>query len=229
MRKSIFIAALAAVCLLSACQKESKEAGGLNSAAGNANNSSAIDIQQQNAAGQHNSEEQQDSGQENPAGQHNSEQPSPSENSPAAQAESLFELQSYDGTAEITLEWGGQQSLARFNKDPLMPFGLYVPEQMEVYEFEDGNRWGYDGDKHYISINKYDEIFLPDLTLQNEQLQKYEEYAGSKQEGTVITDSFVMEKDNKKYFVDFVYFETEQDKALPMFVEVARSIRYVSK
>lgn len=210
-KKSVIILALAAACLLlSACQKESKDAVGPNSAVNGANNNnSAVEVQP------------------------NNEQPEKdglgAEPGTEIGTEKLFDLQEYDGSQEITLEWGGQQTLARFNKDPFMPFGLYVPEQMEVYEFEDGNRWGYDGDKHYISINKYDEIFLPDLTLQNKELQKYEEYVGSKQEGTVNTDSFVMEKDDKKYFVNFVYFDTEQAKALPMFQEVARNIRYVTK
>lgn len=209
-KQSVIILALAAACLLSACQKESKDTVGPNSAVnGTNNNNSAVEVQPNNEQSEKDGLGA-ESGEDVGTGK-------------------LFDLQEYDGSQEITLEWGGQQTLARFDKDPFMPFGLYVPEQMEVYEFEDGNRWGYDDDKHHISINKYDEIFLPDLTIQNKELQKYEEYVGSKQEGTVNTDSFVMEKDDKKYFVNFVYFDTEQDKALPMFQEVARNIRYVPK
>ncbi|GAA0135136.1 hypothetical protein YSY43_19760 [Paenibacillus sp. YSY-4.3] len=198
MKKSVLILALAAVCLLSACQKENKSVAGPDST-----------IEQPNP------------GQQNPV------QPDKVETDHDTRTESLFELTEYDGVPEITLEWGDRQSPAKFHKAPLLPLGLYLPDQMEVYEFEDGNKWGYDGGKHFISINDYDEIYLMDLTLQNKELGKYKEYVGSKLEGTVAMDGFIVEKDQKKYFVELIYFTNEQANALPMFVEVARHIRHV--
>ncbi|WHX49421.1 hypothetical protein QNH46_01650 [Paenibacillus woosongensis] len=201
MKKPVLILTLAAVCLLSACEKENKGFAGSDSV-----------IEQPNS-GQQNLERQ------------NSEQPDKMDHD--TRMENLFELKEYNGVPEMRLEWGDQQSPAQFHRDPLLPLGLYLPDQMEVYEFEDGNRWGYDGGKHYISILEYDEIYLSDLTLQNKELGKYKEYAGSKLEGNVAMDGFVVEKDHKKYFVELIYFTNEQVNALPMFVEVARHIRHI--
>lgn len=142
--------------------------------------------------------------------------------------ENLFDFKEYDGTKEITLEWGGQQSSAQFMKAPILPLGLYIPDKMEIYEFEDGNRWGYDQDKNSISILEFSDTYLTDLNIQKKELQKFKEYVGSHQEGVLITDAFVVEKEKHQYYVELRYFEDEQDQALPMFLEVVRHIRHVA-
>lgn len=118
--KTVLILTLAAVCLLSACEQDNKGFAGSDSIS-----------------------EQPDSGQQN-LEQQNSEQPDKAGTDHDTRMESLFELKEYDGVPEIRLEWGDQQSPAQFHRAPLLPLGLYLPDQMEVYEFEDGNRWGYD-------------------------------------------------------------------------------------
>lgn len=124
------------------------------------------------------------------------------------------------------MAWDGHESKASFSESSYEPFGFYIPEEMEEYSFEDGNEWGYDEGRNHITLLPFDEGYLSDVSMMNEELAKYEEYAGSFKD-TKVTDYFVLQKDELKYVVYFTYFEKEQAKALPMFLEVLKSMRYV--
>ena len=51
---------------------------------------------------------------------------------------------------------------------------------------------------------------------------------GSKKSG-YNEDFFLVKKGDLKYVVRFLYFEKEKTRALPMFTEVLKSIRYIDR
>ncbi|WP_154665766.1 hypothetical protein [Paenibacillus pinihumi] len=207
VKKVFLISVLIGVCFLSACQKNNM---GTIPELNKTPESQVID-------------------------QSNDEQEKNDDTKEETSKESLIDLKEYDGTKEITLQWKNQKSSANFAQAPLLPFGLYIPNQMEIYKFDDGDKWGYDNNKQHISLLEYDDIYFTDLNLQNNELQKYEEYVGSKKHDgpsqieILFEDYFVLEKDNKKYVLSLYYFESEKETALPMFLEVLKHIRYVSE
>lgn len=198
MKKQIMILVLLAVCLLSACQKDKK---------GEITEENNTPMNQ--VTNEYNQEEEDISIDE-------------------TETVNLFDIKEYDGTTEINLQWGDLQSSAQFSKVPLLPFGLYIPTKMETYEFEDGNRWGYDQSRNYISILEFDDFYLKKIDTENKELKKYKEYVGSYQIETVNKDVFVFEKEQKKYCVELNYFEDERDIAIPMFLEVLKHMQYIT-
>ncbi|MBW7456205.1 hypothetical protein ACFOLF_03350 [Paenibacillus sepulcri] len=144
--------------------------------------------------------------------------------------EKLFELKSYNWEEKIMIGWGGQEFTAVYSEHPYVPLGLYVPEQMETYEFEDGRGWGYSKEgeseaKSFISTLDYGYINLNELTLENEELIKYDEYIGSEDLDARVEDFFLVEHAGQKYVVRFSYFKDEKEKAIPMFLAAAKTLR----
>ena len=141
----------------------------------------------------------------------------------------LINPEPYDGTENITLEWGGTSSSALFSKSPLLPFGVFVPEQMETYEYHDGKGWGYDDKRQEFTLFEEFQIDYADrVNEQNTELESYEEYVGTENAEGILFDYFVFEVRNAKYVARFRYFEEEKETALPMFLEVLRHLQYVT-
>ncbi|WP_028560114.1 hypothetical protein [Paenibacillus pinihumi] len=208
MKKEFLIFALITVCLLSACQKDNGALPTVNQTQG------------EQTEGQTNQEQGKD------------DDPNQETNNQTDKTR-LFDLKEFDGTKEITLHWGDQQSTAQFIKAPYLPFGLYIPDKMETIKFSDGEEWGYDNNR--ISLLEYYDTYTSDLNSQNPELQKYEEYAGStKWDGpdqvkVKFEDYFVLEQGGQKYVVRLSYSEDETKTALPMFLEVLKNLKSVSE
>ncbi len=98
MKKEFLIFALITVCLLSACQKDNGALPTVNQTQG------------EQTEGQTNQEQGKD------------DDPNQETNNQTDKTR-LFDLKEFDGTKEITLHWGDQQSTAQFIKAPYLPFG----------------------------------------------------------------------------------------------------------
>lgn len=121
----------------------------------------------------------------------------------------------------------------------LQEFGFYVPEILEVYTFEDGARIGQSRGQ-YISVEEVNRLRNPDniaeslgsadaVSFKDEELSAYKEYAGSsKDESGVRNDAFLVQHQGvDDQVVSFRYFEKNKDSILPVFLEVARHIKYI--
>lgn len=138
-------------------------------------------------------------------------------------------IAAYNSADVVTIELNNEVLETEFHKVRFEPFGFYMPSNMELYSFEDGDEWGYDLGRHHVNFNWYDNDIVEAADIINEQLTKYSEYVGSViNDGTMI-DYFVFQHGDRSFIISFLYWEVEQDTALPLFLKFVETMRYVEE
>ncbi len=137
------------------------------------------------------------------------------------------ELPVYDGTERIA-ERDGEPYEATFMRDPMQPYGFYIPEGagVEKRDFEDGSEW-WMGERSIFTLFEEGQV-LPDYNYTNPELVEYAEYVGSVNDREVIyEDYWAFEDRGSKMIVRFSYRAADQAEVLPVFLDMLQSIRYV--
>jgi len=138
-------------------------------------------------------------------------------------------IAAYNPADVVKIELNNEVLETEFHKVRFEPFGFYMPTNMELYSFEDGDEWGYDMGRHHVNFNWYDHDRIEAADLINEQLTKYSEYAGSEINDGTMTDYFVFQHGDRSFIISFLYWEVEQDTALPLFLKFVETMRYVEE
>ncbi|OAB43788.1 hypothetical protein PGLA_08400 [Paenibacillus glacialis] len=117
---------------------------------------------------------------------------------------------------------------ANFKRHPYIPYGFYIYESMEEYKLEDGTEWGMDNQRSLFSLFDKEQISV-EPNFMNPSLTKYKEYIGSdKDEYGSYYDFFGFHDRGRDLVVRTHYFEEDKNRSLPMFLDVLRSIHYIS-
>lgn len=155
---------------------------------------------------------------------------------PGKSKQSLFaDIPEYDGTKQLSMTLDGKETEAEFQTDPInSPFGFYIPSVLERHDFEDGAEWSLES-RNRLTLLEFDQFGVNESELKktNDLLLPYAEYVGSQPEGgdssSVMTSYFAFDYNGKKYGIRFRYFIEDEQRVVPLFLEVIRTIRYVSQ
>ncbi|WP_148505260.1 hypothetical protein [Paenibacillus beijingensis] len=144
------------------------------------------------------------------------------------------DIPEYDGTNEISITLDGKETKAAFQTDPInSPFGFFIPSVLERQDFEDGSEWSFES-RNRLTLLKFDQFGVNESELKrtNDLLLPYAEYVGSQPEGgdssAVMTSYFAFDYNGEKYGICFRYFKDDEQRAVPLFLEVIRTIRHVT-
>ncbi|NOU83123.1 hypothetical protein GC101_30120 [Paenibacillus sp. LMG 31459] len=144
------------------------------------------------------------------------------------------------GEKKLTIQ--GQEYPSAFVEIDLHPYGFYIPDTMQEFVYEDGSEIGLNKSE-FIAMSEVDRLVHPDnpheslkfggeILFQDKDLMQYEEYIGSAGDGGGGTrvDGFVLKHDNTPdMLLYFLYFNRNKEKVLPVFLEVARNIKYIEQ
>lgn len=157
----------------------------------------------------------------------------------AAPKTKLIHDLSYSGE-EMILSIAGKDYPATFVKIDLHPYGFYIPDSMQEFMYEDGSEVGLNKSE-FISLTEVERLTDPenpheslrfggDVLFMDEDLAQYEEYIGSARDGNEWrrTDGFIFRHDSSPaMMIYFSYFSRNKETVLPVFLEVARNIKYM--
>jgi len=151
----------------------------------------------------------------------------------------LIDDLTYSGEKK-TLTIQGKEYPAMFVEINLHPFGFYIPDTMKEFIYEDGSEVGLNK-AEFIGLTEVKRLVNPDnlheslgfggdILFSDEDLVQYEEYVGSAGDGGggPRVDGFVFKQDKAPdMMVYFRYFNRNKETVLPVFLEVARNIKYI--
>ncbi|WP_151737278.1 hypothetical protein [Paenibacillus tengchongensis] len=150
----------------------------------------------------------------------------------------IDDLDSKEELTSLTIQ--GSEWPTTFVAIDLHPYGFYIPETMQEFVFEDGSEVGF-SNTQFISLLEADRMpgaaepqtyDVPGgyTRFKDEELAQYAEYIGSAKaaEGPRF-DRFLLKRDGMpETLIHFSYFDKDRDEVLPVFLEVARHMRYIA-
>ncbi|WNS41898.1 hypothetical protein [Paenibacillus sp. MMS20-IR301] len=147
------------------------------------------------------------------------------------------------GSAEQrTLLIQGQEYPSTFVEIDMHPYGFFIPDTMQEFDYEDGSELGLNKSE-FIALSEVSRLANPDnlqeslkfggdVLFQDKDLMQYEEYVGSAGDGGDgrRVDGFVFKHDDTPdMLMYFMYFNRNKEAVLPVFLEVAGNIRYLGQ
>lgn len=148
---------------------------------------------------------------------------------------------------EIKLNINNEEVESHFVINKYTEFGLYIPDIIQIKDFEDGNEFYLDDgefitliahevanesdfDNSMLKAEKFINDFGPTSEVSKiEELKKYTEYLGSKiNEYDKEEDFFLFKYKDKNLIIILTYNKENRNTTLPIFLEIIKTVKYIT-